>query len=115
MNPSELEERPYERLRRMLDRAGITNKDLAARTGAANETISRWRSGVQAISDDDLSVVIDMLNERGVSVTRGWIRYGEVAVRPPDPGAAQRGAQIERPDVPAPRPGAKAAPKKKRA
>lgn len=95
----------------MLDRAGFTNREIASRTGAAHETVSRWRSGVQAIGDDDLAVVIEMLRERGISVTRGWIRYGEApALLEPTVEATPqpaRGAKLEEPDVPAPRPSAK--------
>ena len=83
---AELEELPHERLRRMLDRAGLTNREVATRTSVAPETVSRWRSGVQAISDPELSILLAMLRERGISLTPGWVRYGSnQTISLPDP------------------------------
>jgi hypothetical protein len=46
------------------------------------ETVSRWRSGGQAIDDPALKAVIALLATRGVQVTMGWMRYGEVPKAP---------------------------------
>jgi transcriptional regulator with XRE-family HTH domain len=92
----DLTERWYERLRRMLDRAGISNPALAARAGVTNESVSRWRSGKQAIADAELRVVIAMLAEAGIHVTIGWMRYGEVAtIAMPDPTQDRKLTDVE--------------------
>jgi DNA-binding transcriptional regulator YiaG len=78
----ELEERPHERLRRMLDRAKLSNQSVAKSLGVVPETVSRWRSGGQAIDDPALKAVIALLATRGVQVTMGWMRYGEVPKAP---------------------------------
>jgi DNA-binding transcriptional regulator YiaG len=73
-----LAELPHERLRRMLDRAGLKNPDVASELGVVTETVSRWRSGVQAIDDPALLAIVRLLADRGIVVTAGWMRYGEV-------------------------------------
>jgi hypothetical protein len=103
----------------MLDRAGWSNREVAARAAVAPETVSRWRGGVQAISDTELGVVLAMLRERGLSVTPGWVRYGSnQTISVPDPakdrkltmqeiGRARRAAELEERAVAPPKPAKK--------
>lgn len=63
----------------MLDRAKLSNGDVADALGVAVETVSRWRKGATMIDDDSLRRVVALLADRGIRVTMGWMRYGEIA------------------------------------
>lgn len=78
-----LDERPHERLRRLLDRADIGNAEAAELLGVAEETVSRWRNGRQAPDDDVLEKFVAIFAERGIVVSVGWIWYGERDGNPP--------------------------------
>lgn len=86
MDVGDLAERLHERLSRMLDRAKLSNGAVALALDVTPESVSRWRKGKHAISDAELEQIVDLLAKRGVRVTMGWMRYGEVAaIAMPDP------------------------------
>lgn len=72
----ELAERSYERLRRMLDRAGLSNREVADKLEVAPETVSRWRSGQQEARGRDLRAIIALLAAHGIVVSEQWLRTG---------------------------------------
>ena len=72
----ELAERPYERLRRMLDRAGLSNRAVADSLEVAPETVSRWRSGQAEPRGRDVRALVALLATRGIAVTERWIGFG---------------------------------------
>lgn len=82
----ELAERPYERLRRMLDRAELSNGEVAASIEVAPETVSRWRSGQQDMRPRDLRAIIALLATRGIVVTEDWVRTGGARAPGETPG-----------------------------
>lgn len=78
MDADELAERPHERLRRMLDRAGLSNREVAESLEVATETVSRWRSGQSEMRGREMRALIKLLAARGITVTEEWIRFADL-------------------------------------
>lgn len=93
----DMNETPADRLKRVLDRARLKNPAVAAAAGVQDETVSRWRSGRQAPREAELDAVVALLAERGVTVTKAWLRYGDDQAAG-EPAAALTGAP-ELPDA----------------
>lgn len=72
----DLTELPHERLRRMLDRAELSNREVAEALEVAPETVSRWRSGQSEMRRRDLRAIVTLLGTRGVSITTDWVLTG---------------------------------------
>lgn len=99
MEIDDLAERPHERLRRMLDRAGLTNGEVSKSLEVATETVSRWRSGPSLPRGRDLRALIALMATRGIVVTEAWIRFADLqqakgqAVTEEEPGQAADDSQ----------------------
>ena len=78
-------ELPHQRLRRMLESAGLSNGDVADALGVTSETVSQWRKGSQEPDDFSMDCIVELLESRDVRVTPEWMRYGEIPAEAPRP------------------------------